>query len=214
MDHVQTLLNAADGPGAFAAAYLGYLATLAKQVDPAAVAAVMERLDAARREQRTVFIIGNGGSAATASHMATDLSFGTRRAQGARRPRAVSLTDNQALMTAAANDEGYAGVFVAQLEPLYRPGDLLVAISASGNSPNVLKAVQWVKARGGQVIGFIGFDGGALRRDCDLAVHVKTQAGEYGPVEDVHLMLNHLIAAWLRHRMEQERRPLSGAAAS
>ena len=110
--------------------------------------------------------------------------------------RVVSLTDGVPLMTAIANDFGYVHIFRRQLEIQYRAGDLLVVISASGNSPNLLEAVGWVKSRGGAVIGLLGFDGGRLASLCDASVIARTARGDYGPVEDVHMVLDHLIMTW------------------
>ena len=105
-------------------------------------------------------------------------------------------------MTAIANDVGYENLFLGQLEIHYRPGDKLIAISASGNSPNVVRAVEWVKQRGGRTIGLVGFDGGKLREMCDVVVHVKAASGEYGPVEDAHLILNHILAHWFQNKLK------------
>ncbi|MBI1976672.1 MAG: SIS domain-containing protein [Candidatus Omnitrophica bacterium] len=180
--------------------YFDYVAHLLKQLDTQAVADFVEQLKEARQRQSTVFLIGNGGSAATASHMANDIGIGVA-AQDAGRPaiRAMALTDNVAVMTAVANDNGYQNVFVSQLKIHYRPGDKLVAISASGNSPNVVIAAEWFKKQGGTVVGMVGFDGGRLKKICDIVVHVETPTGEYGPVEDIHLILNH----FLRHALQQ-----------
>jgi D-sedoheptulose 7-phosphate isomerase len=197
-DLARLAAGAAD-PAAFARDYLAYVGDLLRRLDPTAVAAFIEEVEAARAGGHTVFIAGNGGSAATASHMATDFGFGTRC--GAGEPfRALALTDNVALLTAAANDEGYDQVFVHQLRIHYRPGDTLVGISASGNSQNVLAAAAWVRERGGRVMSLVGFDGGALKGMSDVVIHVATARGEYGPVEDVHLVVNHLVTAWLMHR--------------
>lgn len=180
--------------------YFDYVAHLLKQLDTRTVADVVEQLKEARRCQNTVFFIGNGGSAATASHMANDIGIGVAAHNGGRQPiRALALTDNVAVMTAVANDNGYQNVFVDQLKIYYRPGDKLVAISASGNSPNVVVAAEWVRKQGGIVIGMVGFDGGRLKDLCQIVVHVKTPTGEYGPVEDIHLVLNH----FLRHALQQ-----------
>jgi D-sedoheptulose 7-phosphate isomerase len=197
-DLASVLAGAAD-PTAFARGYLAYVGDLLRGLDAAAIGAFIEEVESARAADRTVFIAGNGGSAATASHMATDLGFGTRAATGT--PfRALALTDNVALLTAIGNDEGYEQVFVHQLRIHYRHGDSLVCISASGNSPNVLAAAAWVRGRGGRVISLVGFDGGALKGMSDVVIHVATPRGEYGPVEDAHLVVNHLVTAWLMHR--------------
>ncbi len=103
-----------------------------------------------------------------------------------------------AVITAIVNDAGYHNVFVYQLQIHFKPGDMLVAISASGNSPNVVAAAKWVKNHGGKVVGLVGFDGVQLKTLCDLVIHAKTPKGEYGPVEDVHMVLNHLVYTWLR----------------
>ena len=111
--------------------------------------------------------------------------------------RAISLTDNVALMTAIANDDGYENVFTGQMRDLFKKGDMLVAISASGNSPNVLAAAKVAHELGGEVVGITGFDGGELRRLSDCVVHVPSEKGEYGPVEDVHMILDHLLTSYL-----------------
>ena len=141
-----------------------------------------------------IFFVGNGGSASTASHFTSDLSAGMNL-----KPfRAISLTDNNSTLTALANDFGYQNVFVKQLEALYRKDDLLVAISASGNSPNILRAVEYVKRLQGITIGLTGFNGGKLLTASDYCVIVPTDQGEYGFVEDVHLIINHIVATYFR----------------
>lgn len=181
----------------FASSYLARIRQLLDRVDLREVDRAIALLEQARTRGATIFIIGNGGSASTASHFATDLSFGVRK-QGGPAYRALSLTDNAALITAAANDLGYDTVFVEQLKSLMVAGDLVVAISASGNSPNVVRAVEYARSHGAETIGFTGFDGGRLRQIVTRAVHVDAPVGEYGPVEDLHLILEHLMTAFLR----------------
>ena len=198
-------LNAAHSgkPAEYARGYLRYLASCFDSIDCDAVGRFVELLIDARRAGRAVFFIGNGGSAATASHFANDIGIGTRT--GGKQPfRAISLTDNVAVMTALANDEGYDRVFVDQLKVQMRDGDSLVAISASGNSPNVIAAVEYAKSRDATVVGLTGFDGGALRRMSDIALHVDTAKGEYGPVEDVHMIFDHLIGSYLMALVRRE----------
>lgn len=199
MTTLARLLTEAPVAADFADGYLRYVGDLLARLDRTSVAEFAGRLDRARREGRTIFLIGNGGSAATASHWANDLAMCTSGLP-AKPVRAQALTDGVALMTAIANDYGYEQLFVRQLEVHYREGDVLVAISASGNSPNLLAAAAWVRGRGGSVLGLLGFDGGRLKALCDVAVLAPTPTGEYGPVEDVHLVLDHLSTAWLRHR--------------
>jgi D-sedoheptulose 7-phosphate isomerase len=183
----------------FASGYFDYLSKLMKAMDLDVIASLVRELESARDEGRTVFVIGNGGSAATASHMANDFSVGaTRAGQDDRAFRVVALTDNVSLMTAVANDLGYDQVFTAQLRSQFVKGDRLIAITASGNSPNLLEAATYVKQNGGKVIGLVGFDGGRLKDLSDIVIHVKTAKGEYGPVEDIHMILDHVIYSWIR----------------
>lgn len=160
----------------------------------------LEELYRACVGERTVFLIGNGGSAANASHFAQDLNKGTRPPGGAgRRFRAVSLTDNVSFITALANDEGYERVFVEQLATLSRPGDVLVAISGSGNSPNVLRAVEYANGHGITTLGMTGLDGGRLGAIVKAAVRIPSE--DIGLVEAVHAVLFHLAVSLLRERL-------------
>jgi D-sedoheptulose 7-phosphate isomerase len=137
--------------------------------------------------------------------MANDFGIDVLKKGGTDLPfRAMSLTDNAAVMLAIANDDGYDRLFVNQLRVHYRPGDKLVAISASGNSPNVVCAAEWVKKQGGTVISLVGFDGGRLKDISDVLIHVKSEKGEYGPVEDIHMIMDHLLANWLQLKVQFE----------
>lgn len=150
------------------------------------------------REARRVFLCGNGGSASTASHMANDLAKATI-VPGKRRMKVIALTDNISLITAWANDSSYEDVFSEQLENLMESGDLLLAISASGNSPNVLRAVAHAGRMGGITIGWTGRDGGRLKDMVDLAVSVP--ADDVGMIESCHLVLDHLVTMELRRHI-------------
>jgi D-sedoheptulose 7-phosphate isomerase len=180
----------------FVRRYTQRLGELLEALDVEALAAIVNELERARVEGKTVYLIGNGGSAATASHMAEDLAFGTRHRKGDRL-RAISLADNVPYLTAAANDIGYESVFVEQLRTVLQAGDVLLAISASGSSPNVVAAVEYANDIGAVTLGLIGFDGGRLKDLCDISLHVVTEKGDYGYVEDIHLILDHLITTFL-----------------
>jgi len=182
-------------PVAFAGAYLKYLQTVLQGIDTAEIGQFIETLLDARGRGATIFFIGNGGSAATASHFANDLSIGTNDYD---RPfRAVSLTDNVAVISAIGNDFGYEDIFSRQLRVLGQKGDLLVAISASGNSPNLLKAFEVARSLGIKTVALTAFDGGKMRVVADEGIHVPTEAKEYGPAEDAHMVLDHLVGAYL-----------------
>ena len=159
---------------------------------------IVNELYAAWERDNTIFIIGNGGSASTASHMMNDLSKFTRQ-EGKRRIRAVALTDNVPLMTAYGNDQSYDDVFVEPLMNLLRSGDVVLAISGSGNSPNVIKAIEYAAKQGSRIVGMCGSPGGRL---ADLAhVRVIIPARHIGQQEDGHLILNHAIAMALSERI-------------
>lgn len=141
---------------------------------------------------RQVFIAGNGGSASLASHMATDL--GNRILDGEfPRLRVISLCDNMARVSAAANDSGYENIFSRQMENLLVQDDLMIAISASGNSPNVINALSFARAKGAKTCGIVGFDGGAAKDIADIVIHFPTSRGAYGITEDLTSMLNHVV---------------------
>ncbi len=182
-------------PALFADAYLNYLPRVLSRIDRSEVGQFIATLLAARERGAAVFFIGNGGSASTATHFANDLSVGTN--DYVRPFRAIALTDNVAVMTAIGNDFGYEDIFSRQLRVLGRPGDVLVAISASGNSRNLLKAFDAARELGIRTVALTSFDGGKMRALADEGVHVPTEIGEYGPAEDAHLILDHLIGAYL-----------------
>ena len=182
-------------PAKFASAYLSHIARVLQRIDPQEVARFLTTLVAARERGATIFFIGNGGSASTASHFANDLAFGVNDYE---RPfKALALTDNVAVMSAIGNDFGYEEIFVRQLRVLARPGDVLVAISASGNSPNLLRAFEFAATAGVTTVALTAFDGGRMKQLADVGVHVPTAPKEYGPAEDAHLVLDHLAAAYL-----------------
>lgn len=180
---------------AFSNAYLDYLKQVLDGIDRAEIRRFVETLLDAREREATVFFIGNGGSAATSSHFANDLSIGTN--DYIKPFRVVSLTDNVSVMTALGNDFGYDEIFVRQVKVLSRPGDVLVGISASGNSPNLVKAFEYAREAGVRTVAITAFDGGRIRRIADEGIHVPTESKEYGPAEDAHMVLDHLIGAYL-----------------
>ena len=182
-------------PEEFARQYLDRLQRLLIDLDTGAIARFVNALLVARERGARMFFIGNGGSAATASHFANDVGIGNR--SWAKPFRAVSLVDNVPVLTALANDYGYDQVFTLQLKTQMSPGDVVIAISASGNSPNLVGAMEYANANGALTVALTGFDGGRLRDLAQICIHVPTAKGEYGPVEDVHMVLDHLVGAYL-----------------
>lgn len=170
--------------------YISVLQDTVGRLPVDAITRVVELLQNARLEGKTVFIMGNGGSASTASHFVCDLAKNTRH-DSLPHFRVIGLTDNMAIFSAYANDEGYENVFAAQLANLVEAEDVVIAISASGNSANVVKAIQEAKSYNAVTVGFTGFTGGKLASLVDIQVHVDSHVIEH--VEDIHLMLEHMI---------------------
>ena len=182
--------------------YLNGVRRCLNEINKAEVEEVVNAIFDAYQRHRHIFIFGNGGSATTASHFACDLAKGTV-GEGEVHLPVISLTDNVALMTAISNDIGYASVFKEQLINLLREGDVVIGISASGNSPNVLSAIEYARARGALTIGMCGFGGGKLVQVAEKALTFSAE--DYGQVEDVHMVLVHLISRQVHGRIESEK---------
>ena len=179
-----------------------YIANLQAAIDALSVENIKRVIDLimeAYEDDKQIFVIGNGGSAVTASHFACDLGKGTI-VPGKRRLRIISLTDNVAMMTAWANDVSYDDIFVEQLKNVLNSGDLVIGISASGNSKNVLKAIEYAKSMNCITVGLTGFGGGKLAEMADESIIVDSY--DYGPVEDIHLILDHIIRAWIYEELK------------
>ncbi len=148
-----------------------------------------------------VFVIGNGGSAANASHFAQDLAKGTRiKLNQPKRLKAISLTDNTPFITALGNDDGYDTIFEQQLRVMASKGDYLIAISGSGNSPNIIKAVEWANDNGLTTIGLTGFDGGKLKKIANHSMNVVLH--DMCTAESVHSIILHYVVLELRERFK------------
>ena len=160
------------------------------------VARAVDILDATRHRTRAIFMIGNGQSATTANAFALDLTKQTTTPPDTPRFRTISLACNVAALTAWGNDVSYEAVFTEQLKSLYRPDDTLIAISVSGNSPNVVNACQWVKSQGGTIIAFTGSDGGELAALADANIWVHSR--DYGHVETAHIAVMHYLVDYFR----------------
>jgi D-sedoheptulose 7-phosphate isomerase len=196
MKHLKDLYVQCQGKPAYFQSYFSYLNEVLTAIDSASISSVVDCFLAARENNRTIFFAGNGGSASTASHFAQDLGEVGRKAN---KPgfRTLSLTDNISLLSAIGNDYGFDKIFSVQLSEMFIPGDVLVAISASGNSPNVVNAVEFAKEAGGRTVGLVGFDGGKMKHICDHVIHVETDIGAYGPAEDAHMVMDHLITSYM-----------------
>tara|TARA_Y100000389_G_scaffold197610_2_gene232543 strand:+ start:2041 stop:2619 length:579 start_codon:yes stop_codon:yes gene_type:complete len=175
--------------------YLEQLKFTLDNINPSVISDIVVSLDATMKKKSRVYILGNGGSSATASHMVNDLGAGLRM-RNIINLDVVSLGDNSPAVTAIANDIGYENIFYMQMKGLLTSKDLVIAISCSGNSPNIVKAADYAKEIGCQVIGVTGFEGGHLKKISDINFHVDTPKGEYGLVEDTHMILDHIIYSY------------------
>lgn len=181
--------------------YLEKLGAMLAQVDREAIDAYADVLFRAWKDDRAVWVFGNGGSAACASHHVSDY-VKTAEVEGQRRLRAFCLSDNTPMMSAIGNDLSYDDIFVHQLESYARPGDVAVAISCSGNSPNVLKACTWAKAQGLEVVALTGFTGGKLGPLADI--HINFASDNYGIVEDMQQSVGHNVTQRLQSRVLEQ----------
>lgn len=180
---------------AFSRAYATEHAQVLEALDYSDVARMVEELAAVRRSRRTLFLAGNGGSAATASHLVIDLTQGAS-GHGRLPIRCVCLSDCAPAVTAIANDRSYEEVFSTQLRALGETNDALLVVTGSGRSPNVLRALETARAMGISTIGWLGMGGGPAHALCDVAVVVPSD--DYGVIEDIHMLLGHLATAYLR----------------
>lgn len=179
----------------FISNYILKLSTLLGSMDINSISNIILELEKIHSNDGKIYIIGNGGSAATSSHMANDLSVGLKLRE-IRNFNIESLSDNSSICTAIANDIGYENIFYAQLKNKLKKSDLIIAISCSGNSANIIKAVEYAKGIGTSIVGMTGFEGGKLKEIADIRFHVDTDKGEYGLVEDVHMILDHIIYSY------------------
>jgi D-sedoheptulose 7-phosphate isomerase/D-glycero-D-manno-heptose 1,7-bisphosphate phosphatase len=181
--------------GAYWGEYAKEMARASETIDPAAMERAAQLLAAAYSAGARMFCCGNGGSASIANHMQCDHVKSIRNGTDLA-PQVLSLSTNVELLTAIANDIGYADVFLHQLQSQARPGDVLVAVSSSGRSPNIVRALTWARENGLRTIAITGFNGGAARDTADVAIHVDCT--NYGIVEDLHQAVMHALAQFIR----------------
>jgi D-sedoheptulose 7-phosphate isomerase len=194
-------------PALFSKGYVDYLIDLLKKLDHHKIAECINYLEKARLNDNNIFVIGNGGSASTASHVGNDFGLAVLKKTNkfeSKSYRALSFTDNLSVISAIGNDSTFDNIFVDQLKVHFRKGDMLIVISASGNSPNLITACEWFNKQGGTIVGWLGFDGGKLKDLVDLPIIINSPKGEYAPVEDLHLVINHIIVTWMQYKIMHE----------
>ncbi len=195
MNNIDKIFNNSTNVIDYSKSYLQHLNQVLSGISLDEINDFVKILLDARERGSSIYFIGNGGSAATASHFANDIAIGSREYD---KPfRVISLCDNHAIITAIANDDGYEKIFSQQLRVLLKKQDVVVSISASGNSPNLIHAINTAKKMDAISVGISAFDGGKMRELVDFSLHVPTEKGEYGPAEDAHIVLDHLVSNYL-----------------
>lgn len=177
-----------------------------QSLDIGMIEAIGDKIEAARSGNNQVFLIGNGGSAASASHWACDFGKGIN-VDGKKRLRIVSLADNHSLMSAIGNDYGYENIFLEQLKNLLSPGDLVIGLSVSGDSENVVRAFRYARQNQATVISLIGKKMGRMRQCSDLSLVIPSE--NYGIVEDIHMYVNHVISQYMKRQNEKSKESAS-----
>lgn len=200
MNHLEAIYTTAQGRSAsYVQSYFARMSELMQCLDPQAIEQMIQAMEQAAAAGKTIYLIANGGSSAVASHMVNDLVvLGLMPDQTPL--RALALSDNAASVLSIGNDFGFEQIFERQLKALLNPGDLVIAMSVSGNSPNILRGVAAARELGAVTVGWAGFGGGALATACDLCIRIPATNDEYGPVEDMFSVLGHASVTWLLMR--------------
>ena len=199
MNDLKKIANNSKNIIEFSKNYFERLTSIYKQIDKKKISELEKKFHEVRINGGNIFVFGNGGSSANASSMANDLGFDVLKKTGLKKCfKVMSLNDNTSVLTAISNDVGYDQVFLGQLKIHFKKNDMVIILSASGNSNNLTKTVNWIKKNNGFVFSIVGFDGGKLKKISNNFIHIKSKKGEYGPVEDIQLIINHILAHWFQ----------------
>ncbi len=201
MSKINKLSKNSKNIASFADLYFQNLINTFQNLEKNSILKLEKELLDLRKKNATLYVFGNGGGAATAMTMANDLGFDVLKKTNKNTFRIISLNDNSSVITAIANDTGYDNIFLNQLKIHFKKNDKILIFSASGNSKNLVDAANWVKKKGGKVISILGFDGGKLKKISNLSIHIKSEKGDYGPVEDIQLIVNHILAHWFQKNL-------------
>ena len=201
MSEIDKLAKKNNNIAIFAESYFQNLIDTFKKIDKKSILKLEREFLDIRKKNATLYVFGNGGGAATAMTMANDLGFDILKKTNKKTFKIISLNDNTSVITAIANDTGYDNIFLNQLKIHFKKNDKILIFSASGNSKNLVDAAKWIKKKGGKVISILGFNGGKLKKISHLVVHIKSKKGDYGPVEDAQLIINHIMAHWFQKNL-------------
>jgi len=203
MDNIKKLSLKSKNIKEFSKLYIKRLNEIFLSIDENELIKLEKTFNQARIKENTIFVFGNGGSASTATTIANDLGFDILKKTKAKKTfKFLCLNDNTSVLTAIANDVGYENVFINQLKIHFKKGDIALIISASGNSKNLIKAAKWLKQKNCKILSLVGFSGGKIKELSDICIHAKCDNVEYGPIEDIHLILNHIFAHWFQKKLK------------
>jgi len=196
MPVLDDMYKAAKSAESYVVSYKDHFAEMVRKMDTAGVAKLIDTVERACQEDKTIFLMANGGSGAVGSHWVNDLGPNSV-IEGQPGFRVMSLVDNPFSLTAIANDASYEEIFSIQLKAAQRPGDVVVAMSVSGNSPNLVRGVEYAKGNGAHTVACTGMKGGKLAELADLVIHCDSTTDEYGPVEDMFSIYMHIVTGYL-----------------
>jgi D-sedoheptulose 7-phosphate isomerase len=196
MNVLESLYRGADSAESYASNYLDHMAKITKTIPSDRLPTLIDWMEEAANEDNTIFVVGNGGSGAVASHWVNDLGPNSVVA-GKPGYRVMSLTENGGSLTAIGNDASFDEVFEIQLKTFMRPGDVVIALSVSGNSPNIIRAVEYANANGARTVGCSGIEGGKLSEIANHSIVIPSSNDEYGPVEDAFSIIMHISTTYL-----------------
>ena len=203
MKDIKSLSRKSKNIKEFSKLYLKRLNEIFLSIDESKLIKLEETFNNARIKGNTIFVFGNGGSASTATTIANDLGFDIIKKTKAKKTfKFFCLNDNTSVITAIANDTGYENIFINQLKIHFKKGDIALILSASGNSKNLIKAAKWLKQKKAKILSIVGFSGGEIKKLSDICIHAKCEKVEYGPIEDIHLIFNHILAHWFQKKLK------------
>ena len=202
MSKLKKIINKNKIFGNFFQDYIDYLYNISKNIDKKQLNSFFNKLKKIRNKNKTIFIAGNGGSAANALTVENDLGFDVLKRSRKKPFKIFPLVSNVVVLTAISNDINYEDIFLSQLKIHFRKEDMLIVMSGTGNSINLIKAARWVKKNGGICLGILGQGGGKLKKICNTSIIVKTQKEEFGPLEDLQLIINHALSHWFQEKLK------------
>ncbi len=196
MNKLRAMYDGATSSENYAEQYVEHMGNVLKSLDTKTVAAVTAVIEKTAADNQSFFVVANGGSAAVSTHWVNDLSANTV-VDGQPGFRVISLTDNASSLTALGNDASFDEIFTIQLKANMRPGDVVLFMSVSGNSPNLVSAMNYANAHGATTISCTGMEGGALKEGSDHCIHTPSTKDEYGPIEDIFSIIMHIAQSYI-----------------